>query len=270
MENKIVKKITQVAIISLCCILIVGAVSLPTFAVIDDSGYSNDGFTVSATGIINSTSVFSDWVLRHVNSPSITPILNWYVPEESQAPVYYTFEVPDVSQGSRYYLEFIVPQGYLFEGIFVNHKYSGETITDNVTITEINGVPTFEIYINIGYDVEIVLRRDEETSLPDITFQGYINIAEIPDDPVAPSPDYVLGYDAGYGQGFSDGYIQGSKEGNTSFVELLFKPIQAMHSVVLFDINGTQEGGEITIGGIFGSIVSIMLLVAFLRYFAGG
>lgn len=269
-KQKIVKKITKAVIFCLCCVILVGSVSIPTFAVIDDSGYSTDGFSVTASGRILSTSVFSDWILRHANSPTQTPILNWYVADKSQSPFYFTFEVPEVSNGSQYYLKFVVPEGYRFGGINVTHEFAGETITEAVTITEIDGVPTFDITINIGYDIEIIIEKVDTPTLPDKTIQGIISIAEQPDDPVAPSPDYVLGYDAGYGIGYSDGYIEGSKAGNTSFVELLFKPIQAMHSVVLFDINGTQAGGEISIGGIFGTVVSIMLLVAFLRYFAGG
>lgn len=272
MENKqkIVKKITKAVIFCLCCVLVVGSVSIPTFAVIDDNGYSTDGFTVTVDGLISSSRVFDDWQLRHNNSPSLTGIMTWYVEDESQPPLYYTFEVPAVNYGSTYFIEFIIPQGYRMDGINVNHVFNGNITSETVVLDDVNGVPTFNITINKTYDVNITMTRDEDTSLPSITMQGFITIADTSDDPIAPSPDYSLGYEAGYGIGYSDGYIEGLKAGNTSFVELLFKPIQAMHSVVLFDINGTQAGGEISIGGIFGTVVSIMLLVAFLRYFAGG
>lgn len=68
----------------------------------------------------------------------------------------------------------------------------------------------------------------------------------------------------------SENPLPPSDDTTNDIIELLFAPITALHSAVLYDINGWQDGGEITIGAIFWTILGIILFVAFMRFFAGG
>ena len=101
---------------------------------------------------------------------------------------------------------------------------------------------------------------------------------------VVPNPDdsqyqlgYVNGYHSGHIDGFTNGYSSGYDEGymlglaegsnQENFIVSIFSdPIGALMGITLYE----HDGFELTIGSIFFTIIGILLLVVFLRYFAGG
>lgn len=76
---------------------------------------------------------------------------------------------------------------------------------------------------------------------------------------------FTNGYSSGYDEGYMLGYAEGSNQDNF-IVSIFTDPIGALMGITLYE----HDGFELTIGSIFFTIIGILLLVVFLRYFAGG
>lgn len=92
---------------------------------------------------------------------------------------------------------------------------------------------------------------------------------------------YNFGYDEGfqdghlasselsYDQGFQDGVnsVDSSNLGQNIIGDTLSAPFRALDQFVIFK---SPNGSEISLGYVFGGFISLTLLLAFLRFFAGG
>lgn len=77
------------------------------------------------------------------------------------------------------------------------------------------------------------------------------------------------GYNQGYLQGKNDGYNEGwldASEDSTGWLTLLTRPLLALNEFTIANISGV----DITIGGIMYTMIGTFLLLAFLKFFAGG
>lgn len=84
---------------------------------------------------------------------------------------------------------------------------------------------------------------------------GYIDLGELYQD--AYNQGYSIGYNTGYDEGFAQDIL-----GST-----LSAPFRALNSVVLWV---SPSGFTITLFGVFGAAVSLLVFIAFLKMFAGG
>ena len=84
---------------------------------------------------------------------------------------------------------------------------------------------------------------------------GYIDLGDIYQQ------SYSQGYSAGYNTGYEEGFSQDIL-GNT-----LSAPFRSLNSVVLWV---SPSGFTITLFGVFGAVVSLLIFIAFLKMFAGG
>ena len=84
---------------------------------------------------------------------------------------------------------------------------------------------------------------------------GHIDLGEVYQDA------YNQGYSTGYNTGYEEGFAQDIL-GST-----LTAPFKALNSVVLWV---SPSGFTITLFGIFGAVVSLLVFIAFLKMFAGG
>lgn len=274
MENrqKIVKKITKPFVFTLCCVLILGVLSIPAFA---DESDTTIYFRANSAVDYNNLGFELTYDNNGVPELKAFPINQTVVVSGNYKP--YQFESNALNTyGFR--LEFFTYQGcriVVIDPANPDAIYDSFEIVDSVT----------NIYIDLAdYDFvpTISCVRTVNTTSVGAFQRVFIQI----DTEYSPSQDYQDGYNAGYNQGFTDGnnrgfddgyeagYADGLTESGNSetggFLQILFSPIQALNAVVLYDTNGASAGGEVTIGGIFWTILGILLLTAFMRYFAGG
>lgn len=88
---------------------------------------------------------------------------------------------------------------------------------------------------------------------------------------------YSIGYNSGYSDGYYDGYNVGEEDGiiigeNSSFGnnllgDTLAAPVKALDSFVLYE---TSSGFEITLWGVFSTVLAVGLTIWFIKMFAGG
>lgn len=87
------------------------------------------------------------------------------------------------------------------------------------------------------------------------------------------SKGFTEGYDGGYIVGYEDGLVDGRDEtassnlGSNLLGDTLQKPFNAVLGIQLFEM---PNGTPFTIGTILASVLSILLLIVFLKMFAGG
>lgn len=274
MENrqKIVKKITKPVIFTLCCVLILGVLSLPIFAVESDN---NIYFRASSAVDYNNLGFELTYDNNGLPQLKAFPINQTIAVGANYKP--YQFE-STANSTYGFCLEFFTYRGCRI--VVIDPSYP-DTFVDTFDIVD----SVTNIYIDLAdYDFvpTISCVRTINTSSTGAFQRVYIQI----DTEYSPSQDYQDGFNAGYNQGFTEGNYRGFDDGyeagyadglaeagngdSGGFLQLLFSPIQALNAVVLYDTNGSSAGGEVTIGGIFWTILGILLLTAFMRYFAGG
>lgn len=159
------------------------------------------------------------------------------------------------------------------------------TFTGKYTIGEANGVGVLppEISTYIGNTDIFVLKSDcfiefqgNDTNQYDMniiinTYGGnstkyYLSNTGFTDLYVVPAftGDYNTGYDDGYADGEDDGYQEGlnASWGSLDFTGWIGSAIGGFMDVALF--------GNFTIGGMLAVVVSLTLVLTFLKFFAGG
>ena len=111
----------------------------------------------------------------------------------------------------------------------------------------------------------------------DVICQGLVYSVEYYNETPGYSDAYNDGYDTGYKVGFRNGELSGYDIGyndgvNAGFGDnllgaTLIAPVRALSSFVLYT---SSNGFSVTLWHIFGAIFGLSLLLAFLKYFAGG
>lgn len=88
------------------------------------------------------------------------------------------------------------------------------------------------------------------------------------DAPDIEDSSYADGWNDGYDYGYEVGYNKGISDADKQFniVTLFFEPLLALGCFTIAVIDGV----EITIGGIMYTMIGTFLLIAFLKFFAGG
>ena len=108
---------------------------------------------------------------------------------------------------------------------------------------------------------------NNSTSVDDSSYQsGYLAGLEVGLNSSDKRDQY---YQEGYDEGFEDGLNSTSSSafGQNLIGDTLSAPIRALNSFVLFT---SPSGVNVSFGMIFGSLIALILFIAFLKMFAGG
>ena len=155
-----------------------------------------------------------------------------------------------------------------YESIYLNNSvYSPGTSSDpsailfGITSVELNPVShSFSDGISYTYYFNIVLGQYSNYS--DVFEEGFlagVNSTDAKDK----------WYEEGYQSGFVDGQnaSQSSLFGQNLIGDTLSAPMRALNSFLLFE---SPSGVQVTLGMVFGSMIGLVLFIAFLKLFAGG
>ena len=264
-NKKIDKKLTKALIFSLCCVLFMGAVSVPIFAT-----DTNQIIYFRATSTVDYNGLGFELTYDNNGVPQLKDFdINQTAVVSSNYKPYQFMSTANSVYG--FALEFYTLKGARI--VVINPEYP-DTFVDVFNVED--SVTT--IYIDLAdYDFVPTIACVRSTNM---SSQGVFQRVLIQiDEEYTPTQDYQDGYNAGYQDGYTDGdnagfeagYEAGYQDGladngGGGFLDIFIDPLGALFGITIF----SYEGITITIGSVCLTIFGISLFLAYLKYFAGG
>lgn len=261
-RKPLVKNLTKALTFALCCVLCMGVLSIPTYALLDENGWSVNGATFVFEASRDMLNELDDiYHYYQIGQPTTTG----YSIEPLRQPDfdYYggrVYEIVPSTPNASYTIFGKPPKEYTISKVYITYEgFTGiQIVNPEVGGNVLN--PEFVFNANVAVGAEIIIEwKYDITHTTNPTYR--FNITFLPDyEP--PNDDMTLeeAFKKGYQEGLKDGRVDGN------FLSIITDPIGALFSITIIEIDDTV----ISLGTVFFTVVGISLMLWFLKYFAGG